>query len=97
MISDELKEYIDAQIKETLKSQPVVGVPTDPGLVRVLTEVVIRLQAVIVALQGLPPESGCWERLSKEYIRIRTRLEQAVSAGVVELEDLLDRDEFPWL
>jgi len=30
MISKELTQYVDTQIKEALKSQPVVGDPTDP-------------------------------------------------------------------
>jgi len=90
MISKELTQYVDTQIKEALKSQPVVGDPTDPGLQRRLESVELLLVAAIQALQELPPQLGWKESFSKIYSRLKKKKAQGVAAANAELHALLD-------
>jgi hypothetical protein len=95
----ELKQYVDDQIKEAIKSEspPLFpaggrGLPLDSDLVRRLGRIELRLTAVIVAFRELPRELGYWEIFSKTYKTLKTKQQQDVRAGIAELDDLLERD-----
>ena len=90
MISDELKQYIDVQIKEALKSKPLAGLPLDSGLEPRLSEVELWLATTILLLQELRPEFDWKKRSSEMYNRLQKKLSrrraQGVSAAFAELE-----------
>jgi len=66
MTDEELKRYVDAKIKEALKSYPTsTGIPLDPGQERRLKRVELSLVAVIQCLRELLPDSGFREAVCR--------------------------------
>lgn len=99
MTDEEIKQYINVQIKEALKCQVPVprGLPPDSDLLRQLDKLELWRKAMIASFLRLPPELG-WKAIFVESYRLLRRKERedtsrGVSAGIAELERLLEQDE----
>jgi hypothetical protein len=83
---DEIKEYINAQIKKVFQSlRPAAALPLDSDLQSRLDEVEDRLEALIRFLRALPPEEGFWDKFLAVYKTIKTRKGQDNAAAISEL------------
>jgi hypothetical protein len=91
MISDELKQYVDDQIKETLKSKTPMGLPLDSDLIGRLDEVEVRLEATIQSLAKILPEKDWKGTLSTFYRAIKKKRGQDVGAGIDDFLARIDR------
>jgi len=94
MTDEEIKQYIDAQIKEALRSKTLTaGLLPDSDLVRQLAEVELRQATVIQSLPKLFPDLNWKETLSKTYRSLKKKQRQDADSATAELLYLLELDE----
>ena len=91
MTDEEIKRYVDAQIKEGLKSKTPMGLPIDSDLVGRLDEVEVRLEATIRSLAKLLPEKDWKGTLSTFYRAIKKKQGRDVGAGIDDFLARIDR------
>jgi hypothetical protein len=97
MTDEQIKKYINDQIKDALKTHVPRGPVPDDGLLRQLDKLELLLKAAIVSLLELPPELDWKANFSEAYRTLRKKQHEdtnrEISAGIAELEHLMEQEE----